>query len=289
MNLFSLFTVLLLITQTPIPVPRQAPDGPTASRGQANTQGKSHNAPPAPSMAVVQPLTAPEGQDANGEHTKDNAPHSVIVRELPTVSISKDWADRGVWWFSLCLVIVGGAQAFYVAKTLGAINQQSKHMARQNAQMVSKERARLVVEVLNPPGVVLLGWHEFGFRVTNLGPTNAYSIQAFSSVALVTKGSQPSRDFDAIYTPTVIKPEDPSVVLSASSYNIDRETSESLQLGTKIFHLAGVITYEDVFGEKRETCFHERLIVTASTWDENSPDDSSVWVQDGPPSHNVAK
>jgi hypothetical protein len=191
--------------------------------------------------------------------------------------------------FNGLLVLVGGAQAFYVAKTLAAINQQSKQMARQNAQMVSKERARLVVNVLNPPGVTLLGWHEFGFSVINLGPTNAYNIQAFSSVALVAKGSLPRRDFDAIYTPTVIKPEDAPIVLSANSYNIDRETSESLQLGTKAFHLSGVITYEDVFGEKRETPFHQRLLVTVSTWDENSPEDASFWIQDGPASDNEAK
>src|ERR1700733_10157611 len=106
---FASFTVLLMVAQTPVPVPRQTPNGSTTS-SNTNSQGQGQNAPPAPSVTVVQPSSTPKDQTTSGQQSHEDATHSVAVRELPTVSISKDWADRGVWWFSLCLVIVGALQ-----------------------------------------------------------------------------------------------------------------------------------------------------------------------------------
>jgi hypothetical protein len=126
-------------------------------------------------------LSQPQkGQDTDGEHTKDNAPRSVIVRELPTVSISKDWADRGVWWFSLCLVIVGAAQAFYVAKTLSAIKEQAKSLKQQNDSYMRRERARIAVEILPVDNEAIkmsdVMWGP-QFRLLNIGQTPAHNIR----------------------------------------------------------------------------------------------------------------
>lgn len=134
MNLFALFAVLLFITQASVPVPRQTSDRPATSSSQANTQSKGNNAPPAPSVAVVQPVTTPEGQYANRDHTKDNATHTVIVRELPTVTIAKggfDWAT-----LANCLLVVVGFGGIGVALwTLCFIRQQVGEMTLQRGVM----------------------------------------------------------------------------------------------------------------------------------------------------------
>ncbi|MEO6816012.1 MAG: hypothetical protein ABI177_04870 [Edaphobacter sp.] len=187
----------------------------------------------------------------------------------------------------MLLVVVGGSQAWFLWRTLEAIKRQANHMDKQNSYMVGKERARLVVTVADfPEGT--RGWHEFKFGVTNLGPTNAYNIQGASLLSLVPKGSQPAKDFNPIYTPSVIKPEDVGAVLSANSYNIDGNLLADLIASTKTFHIAGRIFYEDVFGEKRETSFHYRLFVGESNWQDLVGEPVTYWVQDGPASDNKA-
>jgi hypothetical protein len=153
MNLFSLLTVLLLVTQAPIPIPRQTPNSPTTASHTVKSQRKDHNAPSTPPVAVIDSTTTPSTQPHGGEQGQDDQPHSVNVRELPPVAIKRDLADWGLWVFTGLLVIVGAAQALYVAKTLSAVKEQSKSLKRQNDMIVSKERARLRVDLQPFSGV----------------------------------------------------------------------------------------------------------------------------------------
>lgn len=257
MNWFASFAVLLTITQAPLPIPRQAPNGTTTSSSNADTQSKSHNAPPAPYMAVVQPPTTPEGQDADREHTKDNESHSVIVRELPTVSVSKDWADRGVWWFSLCLVMVGGAQAFYVAKTLSAIKEQAESLKRQNDMIVSKERARLRVELDRFSGV-----KEKDFPATivkaevSIFGTSLASVRDTRFFAIL--GDENGIEETILWwppihkIPEVISPNSPpittyTILHRAVNMILGDEGIDDVLRGDKFIYAIGAIHYTDVF------------------------------------------
>lgn len=47
------------------------------------------------------------------------------------MSVSRDWADWGVWVFSLLLVVVGGLQVWFLYRTLGAIKRQADLMDQQ--------------------------------------------------------------------------------------------------------------------------------------------------------------
>ncbi len=134
MNRLFLFAMLLLVTQAPVPVPGQTANSPTASSGQTNSQSKGHNAPPEAPMAVVQPVTTAEGQDANRDHTKDNATYAVIVRELPTVTIAKggfDWATLA----NYLLVVVGFGGIGVALWTLCFIRKQVGEMTLQRGVM----------------------------------------------------------------------------------------------------------------------------------------------------------
>jgi hypothetical protein len=299
MNLFSMFAVLLIVTQTPVQIPRQTPDGPAYSRGQANGQSEGHDAPAAPYMAVVQPVTAPKGQDADGEHTKDNAPHSVIVSELPTVSIAKDWADRGVWWFTLCLVVVGAAQAVYVAKTLGAISRQATLMEAQNKITKDKERARITIlfpppdaPLKNPFAVDYIGTEDKvipqvfvtqEFCVINDGPTWAFDVTAIGELTVEQSSNPASVQITGenleilriIRNPTLESP----VELKLSAF-LDKGNFDKVAVGKAFLFLTGSVTYWDVFGTRHETPFRYLWTLPTSNWEDDQP----RWIDHSPTS-----
>lgn len=260
--------VLLLVTQNPIPR--------NGSQQQQYPQTKPTNGQTAQPAIVATKPTNQHGEEAQ-RYAQYKAKSEQYLKAAFAPTYLSNWVLAG-------LGVIGGGLAIL---TLFAIKRQADHMAAQNTQMVSKERARLVVTVADfPEGT--LGWYEFKFRVNNLGPTNAYNIQGSSLLSLVPKCSQPAKDFNPIYTPSVIKPEDVEVVLSANSYNIDGNLFADLIANTKTFHIAGIIFYEDVFGEKRETSFHYRLFVGESGWQEMIGEPVTYWVQDGPASDNKA-
>lgn len=127
-------TVLLAVMQAAPPVQPKAHDN--SAQTTANVKGKSE-----PSQAQSPPVPAPGKADSNGtaesdsgkQHSKDTD-HSVIVRELPAVTIAsprRDWADWGVWVFNLLLVAVGFLQVCLLLWTLRQIRGQRKLMGNQ--------------------------------------------------------------------------------------------------------------------------------------------------------------
>jgi hypothetical protein len=151
MNWFSLFAMILLVAQTSVPVPRHTPDSPAATGSTIKSQTQNDDAPTAQLLAFVDPTCPTKDQCSASKQSGGDATHSVNVGEFPPVSISKDWTDRSLWVFNFLLVIVGGAQAVYVAKTLAAIKEQAKFLKRQNDMIVAKERARLRVDLVQLP------------------------------------------------------------------------------------------------------------------------------------------
>jgi hypothetical protein len=131
MTWFASFAVLLIITQAPVPVPRQTPNSPTATSSTVNSQRKDHDAPATPPVPVIDPTTAPSSHPHSGEQGQDDDSHSVVISKFPTVSMSKDWADWGLWVFNFLLVVVGALQVVMLLKTLRAIRTQGDHMERQ--------------------------------------------------------------------------------------------------------------------------------------------------------------
>ncbi len=201
--------VLLAVMQTPPPVPRKAADN-AASRSQNIKQksGTQKTPPPTP-PAVPQTLEPKKNQHSSESPANTNAQETVVVRELPPVSVAKDWTDRVYWVFSGLLVVVGFLQAWLLFGTLRVIRRQGVSMRRQtailrrsvllarrsanaakkgaeaallNAQaIVNAERAWIVMEFIEEsPG-------QFKLAATNYGRTPAqvigYNIQHSSTFA----------------------------------------------------------------------------------------------------------
>ncbi len=131
MNLSCLLAMLLIVTQAPVPVPRQVTNTSTTASSTIKSQRKSHDASAAPPVAVIDPATTPSSQPNSGKQVQDNDAHAVVISKFPTVSMSKDWADWGLWVFNFLLVVVGALQVTMLLKTLRAIRTQGEHMERQ--------------------------------------------------------------------------------------------------------------------------------------------------------------
>src|SRR5580698_10413922 len=128
---YLVLAVLLSVMQASPPVSRQAADA-NASKGQSVQNGaKANEKPPKPQAAVAQKVQATPNENANPSKRDDDAPHPVRIRELPPVSIVRDWMDVIALAFSGILLIVGicGVNAAY--RTLKAIEQQVGEMKAQ--------------------------------------------------------------------------------------------------------------------------------------------------------------
>jgi hypothetical protein len=116
---FVLFGALAPVPGKPLQAGAKACAG--ANCNSANKQQT------APNPTILGKQTAPEvNSGADGQKRDENKNQSVTVSKFPAVSISKDWADWGVWCFSFLLVIVGGLQVHFLNQTLKAIKIQVK-------------------------------------------------------------------------------------------------------------------------------------------------------------------
>jgi hypothetical protein len=83
-----------------------------------------------PSKAPA-PASSPQAQTNSGGQHSDDAERTVGISKLPPVSVTRDWADWGVWVFSFLLVVVGVLQVWLLWRTLGAMKQQADLMKQQ--------------------------------------------------------------------------------------------------------------------------------------------------------------
>jgi hypothetical protein len=120
--------VLLAVTQTGTPVPLQTTNSSTNTTQNGKSQGDA-NKTPAPQSAIINGAKQPEAsQGHSSEQRQNDTQHSVVVRELPPVTVTppkRDWADWGFWCFNLLLVVVGGFQIWLLTLTWKIIRRQT--------------------------------------------------------------------------------------------------------------------------------------------------------------------
>lgn len=126
--------VLFAAMQTPAPVPKKTVASPDQSTAGINSKAapRQANSPPT-STSVKADGTGPAKADSD-EHHPEDAPHTVGISKLPTVTVNptkRDWADWAYWGFNLLLVTVGGFQVYLLYRTLGAISDQASETRRQ--------------------------------------------------------------------------------------------------------------------------------------------------------------
>jgi len=171
-------------------------------------------------------------------------------------------------WYALispewCLVVVGIATAIVI----GWQSVETRKAAQASRDSISfslkKERARLSL------GVWQVVWtnnpHSMGqqlkapaveFVVTNSGPTHAFNVRLYVSyIAAGTHAPVTLPAMTEVTTTPIIKAEgkDWRPVFHFEYDGLD--DLGALMAGEKLLHLAGRLSYTDVFGEERETRF----------------------------------
>jgi hypothetical protein len=98
----GIVAAVLTLTQTGTPVLGKATDNAAGRSQNVQQESKSGNNPG--NMAIVmapQNGAGPASPNADDPSAKDER-NSVAIRELPPVSVSKDWADWSYWGFGGC-------------------------------------------------------------------------------------------------------------------------------------------------------------------------------------------
>jgi hypothetical protein len=132
--------VLLSISQTLTPIPRQAPDN-TASRSQALQKNATRKQNPTPAPPVINPIPPQSNQDASRQPPAKNAQQTVIIREPVSVSVERNWVDCLSVGFTGLLVIIGAIGICAAIRTLKAIEKQAQ-------AAIDADRAWIVAELV---------------------------------------------------------------------------------------------------------------------------------------------
>jgi hypothetical protein len=277
----AILGLLLTITQAPVPVPGQTANNPAGGGGnvQKQPEGGKPNAQ-TPVSAMPESSAGPAKPDAHKPSAKD-ASNSITIRELPTVSVGKDWADWSYWGFGGLLVIVGGSQVLFLYRTLKAIQTQAGHMERQTKALEdsvaaaqksadaalaqveaakSTQRAQLRIE-LGEPELTFneeLSGYPVRFQVTLDGTTRAYVLQSsilayMGRTAREQKSPSINMGVPRNFTPEMSPFDDYTLIRKNSGWpdvDTDPGKADLVHKHNVTVYVDGDILYRDIFGDE---------------------------------------
>src|ERR1041385_1011185 len=263
--------VLLAVMQATPPVPRHTADKPNSSTQHIKddaSNGKAPAASPSPSPDVA--ASSPEQNAANNPKTP-NAQQPITIRELPPVSVEKDWLDRTAWGFGLVLLIVGILGVWAAVSTLKAINEQAGHMEAQNTKLeqsiaLAAETAERQLRAYVLVDSALMKFPETAVpeaqvHFRNSGQTPAYDVHGwiatwFAEYPLKENLPEPSSDFRK--GTETLAPGRHSVFLAPRKPPLAPQFLQILGTPQFTLYVYGEIRYRDAFKKDRFTRF--RLI-----------------------------
>jgi hypothetical protein len=280
--------VLLAVVQTNPPVPRKAADANT-SKGQpiqndTNADKKTSNE----TTPVVQTGQPPPAQNTNPDNGANDAEKTIRVRELPPVSVTRDWMDCLTLMFSAILLGVGIVGVYAAYKTLGemkvqretmqgqltAMQNQFTEMKRQNDIIISKERLRISMDDPEKLSFPFAGPHRVQFALTFSGTTTGDILKSFATVGI--SDSRKTQPEDPIFAPKItnlpskINPAEKKT-FNASAWFVPRITIsknevDEIVAGVKFVHFWGFVRFTDAFFDvshiERTMRFHYVWIYT---------------------------
>jgi hypothetical protein len=119
---------MLAFIQAPSAVSPKVPDSTTARSHRTTKNLKSDKVPPAQSPTSVGPSTANHQEQPCISQKSEDSQQAVRIRELPPVSILKDWADWGIWVFTGLLVGVGFLQWRVIRTQANLMGVHAEHL-----------------------------------------------------------------------------------------------------------------------------------------------------------------
>jgi hypothetical protein len=257
---FMALAVLLSVMQASPPVPRETADNPTETATYIKSKSQSNQAPTTTAPSPVKTDSGGPSKPDGHQQGQQNEEHSVAISKFPPVSVTKDWADWGVWAFSGLLVIVGFLQVWLLLFTLHAIRKQADMMERQ----INKERAHIRIELKSfkpvypdegEDGIV----QEIKYRITFFGfayafiDKEAFDVELSDSAEVNTRPFAEElqvRELPEVVSPSTA-PKDRIEIVVTTRFEVD-----SLLHGKSFIHFRGLIQYHDFSEISRETAIY---------------------------------
>jgi hypothetical protein len=262
----AILAVLLAVAQAPVPTTGKASNDGTNNSDHASQSGKSSKNPAEPASLIPaqnhgSDSLKPEGAKGSGA----NQQGTINITNATSVPVSWSLPKWAAWFAWIANLVLTGFLVWgvIVAKvTLGAIKRQADHMENTNRNAVNAQRARLAVDI--PPDrvsirAILWAVH---FRVDNLGRSQAYNLDIFSHFELTNSFVPPEiNSFDLAGSAPILAENRWMNFMSGQEsltggFSIWTESDlNAVAAGTRFLHVAGVVNYEDVFGEHRTAPF----------------------------------
>lgn len=279
-----ILAMVLAVSQASTPVPRKAPDNPTRASRAAKSQPKSKQTPTSPAPTAVEAITTRKDENAGKDESKEDTQKSVSVRELPPVSIARDWVDHVTWVFTLFLVIVGSVAMWVALTTLRTIKRQTKaaetaaNAAKKSADtgemaLRLSERADVMLDSagvstgqqkITPESRVLL-------QFKNYGRTRANNVRFNFSVTI-----PDLPDSESLPLPPIpIGARDTQQIFFRMFREwVTKDTFLSILNGKTKVRFSGTLAYDDVFGQSHTVKCSGILLSHSGTFmvEENSAD-----------------
>lgn len=260
--------VLLTVMQASPPIPQQASDTNTGKGQPVQTHADTNKKPSEQGTPAVQTIRTQPNENTNPSKSNENAEKPVRIRELPPVSVTRDWMDALALAFSGILLIVGiiGVRAAY--KTLkqveiqaGIMRGQLKAMQgqisaaeRATATVISKERARVRIKLgeLKIDTIDNKFWlANVDIEVSNLGAMKAFP-SGTQQVLFLSQSSEAATKagfLNSLIDDSVILPDQTIHKNVYCIFDVGSQTIKDLNEESVFMHLYGDVHYTDVFGE----------------------------------------
>lgn len=218
-----LIAMLLAVMQAPSPAPGKAADTRANGGNSVNKHAQDEKNP----TTQATPLPEPAGtQHKTGDIVADDAHQAISIRDLPPVSVRRDWID----WLGLALtgalLIVGALDVRYAIKTLKGIERQAnanegqlreiQQAGEQTNKLIAQAGKQAEAALLNAqaainsdrPWVIIFVTHQSGgysFRAMNLGRTPAEVISFSAEFKCVSNINElpPEPAYGTEHVPTI--------------------------------------------------------------------------------------
>lgn len=233
----ALFAVLLFVGQAAPPASRQVTD--QAATGRSKKTAKPQ-----------QPVTSQNASQnvVVNNPTPPNAEQAIKVRELPSVSVTRDWIDKAALAFSLILVIAGIGGVWVALRTLNAMYRALRVDQRAWMGVVNIK----IRTFLEPD-------HDFVVEVEtkNTGKTPALRVLFHNRLQALLVTEQLDRTFGESTGHGTVMPDSKQIHSIGENHSVPAATVEHVENGTRTMYLHGRIEYQDIFGNSHWTnwCF----------------------------------
>jgi hypothetical protein len=280
-----IMTVLLVVMQASMPVPRQAPDNQAHTNHNSQKKSADNQRPSAP-LPVPLPVDSKIEKDTGKSQGNTNTQNTVVIREPVSVMVAESWWSVVYVIATVALVLVGAIGIWFARRTLRAVEEQSRAAvigataANLNAQaVINSERAWILIDrgeladrIQEP---YLVDSTKFAmvermshciFFLKNFGKTPGRMTMLACELQIGNGRDRPPStqvyETTGDFPPLMLAPGEPRAIearglVGFNDINISRLNNNR---NPAFLWLCGVIKYEDVFngvasGHKTNFCF----------------------------------